>query len=185
MVMNKMINKSMLLLAAIGTCTAVLFSCRHNASGNKELLYRSWHAIKLENKEFDCFFANSQAYIDTVGKGHDAATNIALYQVANMDSMRKILQEQLDSAKKMHADAIAHTVFTFRKDSIAVLAFNGQVDSSRWYMSGADTVVLEDLNQVGGPQIKMLILALSSDELKLQMQENTATSTVTFHPEGK
>jgi hypothetical protein len=166
-------------------CSFVLFACKHRGENRRTMLIHSWHATKLENKEFDSFFANSQAYIDTVGKGHDAATNIALYQVANMDSMRVILQAQLDSAKKMHADAVLNTTFNFRNDSVAVMSFNGQVDSSRWYLSGNDTVILEDMHQVGGPKIKMLILNLSTDELKLKMEENNATSTVTFRPDGK
>jgi hypothetical protein len=152
----------------------------------RDMLIGTWHAVKLENPDMDSFFKNSQAYIDTVGKGHDSATNMELYGVANMDSMRKFLQQQFDSTKAMQMDAVAHTVFKFRKDSIVELSFNGGMDSSRWYLDKDGALILNDLNaQSAEDKARMEIVELTADVLKLRFRENNASSVVTFHPEGK
>ena len=152
----------------------------------RDALVGTWHAIKLENPEMDSFFKNSQAYIDTVGKNHDAATNIELYGVANMDSMRKFLQQQYDSTKAMQMDAVAHTVFKFRKDSIVELFFNGGIDSSKWYLDKDGALILNDLNaQSAEDKARMEIVELSGSVLKLRFRENNSSSVVTFRQEGK
>lgn len=161
----------------------VCFACKRS---KKEMIIGKWHAVKLENPDMDSFFIKSQAYIDTIGKGHDAATNMQLYGVANMDSMRVILQAQYDSAKGMQALAIENTTFNFRKDSIVVLSFSGSVDSSKWFLDESGSLVLDDLNGHGaGDKITMEVVSLSDTVLKLKFKENNATSTVTFHPERK
>lgn len=150
------------------------------------MLIGNWQAVKLENPSMDSFFSKSQLYIDTVGKGNDAATNFAIYGVTNMDSMRKVLQEQYDSAKMMQAYAVSNTFFNFRKDSIVVLSFNGNVDSSKWYLDESGGLVLDELNNTAAAEkIKMVIVALGDTVLKLRFEENGAKSTVTFHPTGK
>jgi len=161
--------------------SVVFFACKRN---KKEMLTGKWHAVKLENPDMDSFFMNSQKYIDTIGKGNDDSTNIKLYGVANMDSMRHILQQQYDSAKTMQMAAVTNTTFTFRKDSIVVLYFNGSVDSSRWYIDSKGALVLDKLNGYGpGEKISMDIVTLSDTLLKLRFNENNSTSTVTFHPD--
>jgi hypothetical protein len=163
--------------------TLVLLSCKSN---KRAMLIGTWHAVKLENPEMDSFFRNSQAYIDTIGKNHDDATNIQLYGVANMDSMRKILQVQFDSTKAMQMDAIAHTTFKFRKDSIVELSFNGVADSSKWYIDATGMLVLNDLNaQTATDKAQMEILELLGDTLKLKFMENNSSSIVTFNRKGK
>jgi hypothetical protein len=170
-------------IIAVVLLSLVLFSCKRN---NKEAIIGKWHAVKLENPEMDSFFIKSQIYIDTIGKGHDAATNIQLYGVANMDSMRHILQGQYDSAKTMQDAAVNNTIFNFRKDSVVILSFNGSVDSSKWYFDASGSLVLAELNGYGpGDKIKMELVALSDTVLKLKFIENTSVSTVTFHPEAK
>jgi len=164
-----------LLLLAI-----VVFSCKKS---KRDMIIGKWHAVKLENPDMDSFFIKSQAYIDTIGKGHDAATNMQLYGVANMDSMRQILQVQYDSAKLMQNNAVTNTTFNFRKDSVVILSFNGNVDSSKWYFDKAGALVLDKLNDYGPDVIKMEIVTLADTVLKLRFIEDNATSTVTFHPE--
>ena len=161
----------------------VLFACKRS---KREMIVGKWHAYKLENPDMDSFFINSQAYIDTIGKGHDDATNIRLYGVANMDSMRHILQSQYDSAKAMQTAAVVNTIFNFRKDSVVVLSFNGSIDSSKWYFDTKGALVLDKLNGYGpGDRITMEVVTLADTVLKLRFSENNSTSTVTFHPEGK
>ena len=102
-----------------------------------------------------------------------------------MDSMRKVLQQQYDSAKTIQANTVLNTVFKFRKDSVAILMFNDNMDSARWYMDGSK-LVLDDLNkETQGQKLNMEIISLTDTVLKLRFEENGASSTVTFHPEGK
>jgi hypothetical protein len=182
MVMNKKIRmfRSVIIAALV---PMVMLSCKHS---KRDLIIGAWHAVKLDNPEMDSFFINSQAFIDTVGKGTDAAANMQLYGVANMDSMRKVLQGQYDSAKAIQMQAVTNTVFNFRKDSIVVLSFNGATDSSKWYFDESGALVLDELatNQQAG-KVKMDVLELTDATLKLKFEENNATSTVTFKREGK
>ena len=169
--------------ALVTSCALFLFSC----SGNKSRsLVGTWRAVKLENPEMDSFFKNSQAYIDTVGKSNDAATNIAQFGVANMDSMRHVLQGQYDSAKAMQEATVTNTVFTFRKDSVVVLSFNGAIDSSKWTFDGTKALILSDLNgSTANDKVKMEVLSLTDSALKLKFEENGSFSVVTFHPQAK
>jgi len=161
--------------------SGILFSCKHD---KKEMLVKTWHGVKLENPQMDSFFTESQMYLDTVGKGHDDASNMALYGVTNMDSLRHVMQQQLDSAKEMQMSAVKNTIFNFRKDSVVILTFSGNVDSSKWYFDTDGSLVLDELSpkQPGGDKVKMEVLALSDTVLKLKFAENGSSSTVTFHP---
>ncbi len=171
------------LVIYIALLALLVYGCKGN---KRNMLIGTWHAVKLENPEMDSFFKNSQGYIDTVGKNNNAATNIALYGVANMDSMRKFLQQQYDSTKAMQMDAVAHTTFKFRKDSVVELFFNGSIDSSKWYLDKDGALILNELNaQSAEDKARMEIVELSGDVLKLRFRENTSSSVVTFHPEGK
>jgi hypothetical protein len=166
----------------------VLFSCKR---GKKELILGKWHAVKLENPSMDSFFANSQAYIDTIGKNNDPATNMSLYGATNMDSMRHLLQQQFDSAKFMQLNAVMNTMFNFRKDSIVLLSFNGSLDSSKWYFNtkNENELILAQLNTEKGAapndNVTMKVLALSDTVLKLRFEENGSASTVTFNRNEK
>ena len=166
--------------------SVTLFSCQGNKN---QLILGKWHAVKLENPSMDSFWNSSQAYIDTIGKNGDAATNMALYGATNMDSMRHLLQQQYDSAKSMQYNAVLNTTFNFRKDSVVILSFSGNVDSSKWYFSDKTekTIILDDLNGQKGAtpdaKVTMDILTLADTALKLRFQENGSASTVTFHRE--
>jgi hypothetical protein len=60
------------------------------------------------------------------------------------------------------------------------------MDSSRWYLDKDGALILNDLNaQSAQDKARMEIVELSADVLKLRFRENTASSVVTFHPEGK
>lgn len=161
----------------------VLASCK----GNKEQkIIGKWHAVHLENPEMDSFFINSQKYIDTIGKGNDDETNLMLYGVTNMDSLRHIMQSQYDSAVTMQLEAVTNTVFDFRADSVAILSFAGNVDSGKWYFEKEGILVLEEMSgDNAGEKVTMEIVSISDTALKLKFEENDAISTVTFHPEGK
>ena len=168
--------------------SVLLFSCQGNSS--KQLLLGTWHSVKIENQEIDNFFINSQKYIDTVGKGNDAATNIALYGVANMDSVRVILQQQYDSVKQVQMKADTQTLFIFSKDSVASLAFPDRTESGKWYFDTEGSLVLEGGNENGEKETsKVQVVELNNTTLKLKFvkvePDGTDTSFVTFRREGK
>ena len=176
----------------------VLFSCNRTRKSvltgkwqivkfenNLQMLVGKWDAVLLENPEMDSFFRNSQLYIDTVGKNNDAATNLRLYGVANMDSMRVILQRQYDSTKEMLYKPVANTSFLFRDDGVAILSFHGNIDSSHWNIDSLGELILDDLNDASsGDKVNLEIISITDTALKLRFRENNAYSIVTFHPEG-
>lgn len=147
----------------------------------------SWRADKVENASMDSFFQKSQIYIDTVGKNNDPQTNLKLYGVTNMDSVRRLLQQQFDSAKAMEENAVLNTVFQFRNDSIAVLSFNGNLDSSKWTVENNNAIIMQDLKggTGDGDKVKMDILSLTDKLMKVKLIEDSESSIVTFHRETK
>jgi hypothetical protein len=160
----------------------LFFACKQ---GGKQTLIGSWHAVRLENPDMDSFFANSQKFIDTMGKSGNNEANLRTYGTTNMDSMRKSMQAQYDSVKNMQEGSLLRTVFHFRKDSVAILSFNGNTDSARWHVEN-NQLVLDDLNkETQGQKLHMDILSLTDTVLKLKFQENGASSTVTFYPGDK
>ncbi len=169
--------------------TVILYSCKEGKN-KQQLLIGTWHSIKIENPDIDSFFINSQKYIDTVGKGNDAATNMWLYGVANMDSMRVVLQQQYDSVKTMQIKADTQTLFTFAKDSVATLVFPDRTESGKWYFDTDGSLILEGATETGETEkAKVEIVRLNETDLKLKFvkaeQDVTDTSYVTFRREGK
>ncbi len=161
--------------------SSTLFSCK----SKRQLLVGSWHAVKLENPEMDNFFVNSQNYIDTIGKKNSDSVNLLVYGVTNMDSLRKVLQTQYDTAKSMQTGAVVNTVFHFRDDSTAVLTFNGIADTTRWYLD-KDKLILDDRHHEGADaKVNMEVLKITDMVLKLRFREDSSFSTVTFRREGK
>ena len=150
------------------------------------MLMGSWNGTKFENPDMDSFFINSQKYIDTIGNNGDPATNMELYGVTNIDSIRKILQAQHDSAKSMQMSAILNTTFNFSKDSMAFVSFDGKLDTSKWYMPGDGILIMEETKGEGkGTKTSMTILTLTDTELKLKFEQENSFSTVTFKRSGK
>ena len=150
------------------------------------MIMGAWAGTKFENPEMDSFFINSQNYIDTIGKNGNPATNMELYGVTNMDSIRRIMQAQHDSAKSMQMNAVLHTTFDFRKDSMVFVTFDGRVDTSKWYMESENALILEETSGEGkGTKTKMDILTLTDNELKIKFQQENTYSTVTFKRGGK
>ncbi len=162
----------------------LLAACTSNSKADKrKLLVGVWHASALENAEMDSFFINTQKYIDTIGSSGSAEVNKSVYGVTNMDSMRKVLQSQYDSAKSMQMDAVKNTVFDFRVDSTAYLTFNGSVDSSSWSINAGGELIITELHPMEGEaeHVTMEVLGLTEKELKLRFSENGAYSSVTFN----
>lgn len=178
-VLAKMMRKAAICLLA---SVLLITSCK----SKRQMLVGSWHAVKLENPEMDNFFVNSQNYIDTIGKKNSDSLNMQIYGVTNMDSLRRVLQAQFDTAKAMQSGAVSNTIFRFRDDSIAILTFNGAVDTAKWYMDKQDKLVLDDLHPENKEaRVNMEILKITDVVMKLRFREDSSFSTVTFRREGK
>lgn len=172
-------KKTIILLAI----PVLLFSCKRTT---KDKLTGTWRATSLVNHQMDTVMMQSQQFIDTLGKSTDTVANTQLYGTSNIDSLRKSLQGQLDSIKKMQDAAVKGTVFEFRKDGTALLSFSGKKDSTKWSLEDDSTLVLDELKEKGaGDNVKMQILQLTDTALQLRFMENNSNSIVTFHPEGK
>lgn len=161
----------------------MLFSCGEKP---EQLIEGQWYAVKLENPAMDSFFRQSQQYIDTMGLEHDDATNIAIYGVANMDSVRRYMQAQRDSAKKMQENAVTTTVFTFLKGGDAEITMGGVTDSCKWLLDGESGLILKETGTGNDQAVSRYhIVSLTKDELKLRFFEEGDSSTVTFGHERK
>jgi hypothetical protein len=160
-----------------------VFACK---SDRKQLLPGTWKVEKWVNGGVDSFFLKAQMYIDTMGKGHDDATNIAIYGTANMDSMRTVLQHQYEQAKALQEEAMKNAVFTFRKDGTADVTLAGKKNTGKWVMDNENGLILEE-GGFGEQNVmsKYNIVALSDKELTLRFYEEGDSSTVTFRREGK
>ncbi len=166
-------------------CLLVLLvaSCKKD---KKDILIRSWRAVNMENAENDNFFKQSKIYIDTVGKNGDDEINLRVYGVTNMDSVRRVMLLQYDSAKAIQMEAVNNTVFNFKKDSVVIFYLTGRIDTGKWYMDGENTLMVEEKTDEGNTEkVKWDVLALSDTALKLVMHDGESSTTVTFHPEGK
>jgi hypothetical protein len=158
-------------------------------NGKKEaasLIVGSWDGVKLQNPQIDSFLVNSQKYIDTIGKSGDTMANLAIYGVANLDSVRKELLAQRDSVIAIQNKMIRNTHFIFRKDSFAFLNFSGNLDTSSWYLDQKKYLVMKELiGEQKGTVQKWEVLSLNKNELKLKIEEENDYSIVTFHREGE
>jgi hypothetical protein len=162
--------------------SAILYAC----NGNKQMLVGTWRVVDWENPYYDSFFTNAQKYIDTVGKGHDDSTNMRLYGVANMDSMRHVLQLQYDSAKSMQEGSVSNTVFTFFKNGRGQITLAGKTDSCKWLLDNDNGLILEEAGGGNNQAVSRYhIVALTEKELKLRFFEEGDSSTVTFSHDGK
>ena len=172
-------KRSVLLLLLL---PLAFFSCK----SNRDKLVGTWHSVRLENRDIDSFFVKSQLYIDTIGKNNNPLTNMELYGTTNIDSVRKMMQEQFDSAKSIQMRSVTNTVFNFRKDSMLFISFNGNIDTCKWKLGGNNKLTVKDMNTGGtGEEMVWEILELTDTDLVVKMVQDTTFSKVTFHPEGK
>jgi hypothetical protein len=168
------------LFAVLSVCVFLLFAC---ARPNKELIIGTWQGTELQNAAIDNFFSLSQKVIDTMGKAHDAATNLALYGVANMDSLRQVFQLKHDSAYTAHINKVKNTMFRFLSNKTAYLIFgnNFQIDTAKWNFDDEGALVFEDLAAGSGNAMKrMQVMTLNDTALKLKISNGGDTSIITF-----
>lgn len=152
----------------------------------KQLLTGTWRSTKLENPDIDSFFAKSKMYIDTIGSSNDPAVNMELYGTNNIDSLRREMRSQYDSARNLQAQQVTNTVFTFKDNNRMFISFNGVMDTCKWTLPKENAIKLEDLNAgAHGETMTWDIVSLTDKELVLKMEENKSISKVTFVKEEK
>jgi len=140
-----------------------------------------WQGIHLENPSLDTYFMKTQQYIDTMGVNNSPEVNFALYGTTNVDSLRKMLRIQHDSAQYLQMNAVKNTYFHFFTDSIVVVSFNGTPDTGKWHIEEKKNLLIEEMIGEGkGSKTKMSIENLTDKELKLRFEQENAASTVTF-----
>ena len=150
------------------------------------MLLGSWHGVKMEEPGMDSFFINSQHYIDTFGKNGSPESNMELYGVANMDSLRNILQLQLDSTKAVEQNAVTNTIFTFRQNGTIITSFSGNLDTGGWSLKDDKSLILQQLTgKDSGMTQNAEIISIDKDELKLRFEQDHSFVNVTFHHEAK
>ncbi len=172
--MNRLILSGFVMLMAVASC---------QTQDKKELLTRKWQAISLESPGLDSMMAEQRRFLDTFGRSNTDEQNIAMYGFSNIDSARDMLKNEMTEYLAMQDHAIKNTWFEFRKDSIVIMNFSGQVDSTKWLINEEGALVLEE--PAGGSKeekIKMDILSLSDSGLTLRMNEQGMSSTVVFKP---
>ena len=149
-------------------------------------MLKKWQAIKVENPELERQIAESRIFFDTVGKSTDAATNLELYGVRNMDSMRAILKMQLDSFITSQERTVQNTWLDFNKDSTVIASFGTAPDTVKWYFDDEGNLMLDEMQQKGvGSKIKMEVVKLEDTALQLRFTEDGFSSLAIFRPANK
>lgn len=166
----------------------MFYSCKDEKQMN---LIGKWQSLKIENRNKDDFFSSSRIFIDTMGKGNTDATNIQLYGVSNMDSLRSILKAQYDSAYAVQQAVDTQSIFTFNEDGTMLLRFPGREETGKWLIDKSGKLILDETNEMG--QTERVNAELTSvDESRLVLtfvrkteQGDMDTSKVTFRRSGK
>lgn len=158
----------------------LLLACQPS---KKDMLVRNWHAVSLYNPELNDMLLKQQKFIDTVGQSTTRAADDSLYGFHNIDSIKVLLQKQLDSFKQMQQQALENTYFNFKKNGQAILTFGGNTDTTKWYFDDEGALMFDEMQEKGtGTSFKMIVQHLSDTALKLKFVQKDVSSVVTFHP---
>ncbi len=169
--------KYLIILAGLATTFA---ACKQS---KEELIARRWQAVALESPMMDEQIRMQREFLDTVGTSTDAATNEVLYGVRNMDSMRQWMKTQFDSIILEQKSAIANTWLNFSKEGTVVSSFGSAPDTVSWYFDDEGALILDELKHKGaGSKVKMEVVKLDEDSLKLRFNENGFSSTAILIP---
>lgn len=163
-------------------CCIIMVGCKPS---KQEMITKKWQATAVQSAELDKQIADSRVFFDTVGKSTDAETNEILYGARNMDSLRVLLKQQLDSFLTMQEVTVQNTWIHFLKDSLVVTSFNTEPDTVKWYFDEDGNLMLDEMEQKGaGSRIKMEVVKLEETSLQLRFNENGFSSLATFRPAG-
>lgn len=171
-------NKILILLV-------VLFIASCDTLDKKSSLEGKWQAVDLDNPQLTALMGEQRNFLDTFGTHTTEEQNIELYKSSNVDSIRAVLLKEMDTYMSMQKEVINGTVFEFKKDGTAILNFNGDVDTSKWFIDDAGRLQLTDMKKQNAPDVEMEVLSLNDTSLKLKLLGQGANSTVIFKPVDK
>jgi hypothetical protein len=157
---------------------AGLSSCKQS---KEDMISRKWQEIANENEERDKAVKAQLQLIDTMGRSTTPEQNMALYGVANADSLRPILKENLDSFLAMQKREVEQTQFEFKKNGVVYLINGDHRDSANWNFEKDGKLALDE-KKLKGTGEKMLIdvLTLTKNELKLKFTNGQSSASATF-----
>lgn len=162
---------------------AFISSCRHRT---EKMILGKWRSVKVENRDKDNFFRSSRQFIDTMGRNNTDSMNMEIYGVINIDSLRRELQTQFDSAYAAQMAIDTSSIFVFGKDSNVSFTFPGKSETGKWYIDPRGKLVLDETNEMGQTeQLKIDVSLITDNEMKLtfirDLEEGLSdTSVVTF-----
>ncbi len=181
-----------MLKSSYGVCllglSVLLFSCKDE---KQQKLLGKWQSEKIENRSKDEFFSSSRTFIDTMGKGNTEEVNIQLYGVANVDSLRTILNKQFDSAFAVQQAIDTQSIFTFNEDGSMLLRFPGREETGKWTIDKTGRLILDETNELGQTErVNVELTSVNEQKLVLTFVRKTEqgdmdTSKVTFRRSGK
>jgi hypothetical protein len=159
-------------------CSMILGSC---ASDTKDLLCKKWKSVQLKNPQMDQEIASMQAYIDTIGN-----QDVALRQQINIDSLKAILQTELNNAMSEQQISLENTLMDFKSNGIVYTTSIQGVDSAMYKIEkdkDETVIIIDEATLKGyGETMKFEILTLKKDTLLLKMIDYGDTSYVTMVP---
>jgi len=151
----------------------VLFSFK---TDRKKMITHKWRAISAYDSWLDSLFITAQISIDTIDRNDDL-DNLYRYGTTNADSIKPILQFQLDSLKASQLSLVRSTVFNFRKDSLIITVENN-TESCKWELDNKGKLVLSN-------GMDLEIMTLSDTLMKLKLIADSGYYCIyKLHPEN-
>lgn len=169
----------------LSLCASVLLlsACE---TKKEDIIKQKWQAIELDNQELQKVIDDQKAFLDTVGNNTTPEQNEEIYGMRNIDSAKASLSRELEDYKAMQQHAIENTWFDFQEGGKMIMNFSGKIDSASWYFDDEGNLMIDEMKLKGtGSKIKMKVITLEKDVLKLKFEEENMKSTVTFKPDNK
>ena len=173
-------------LVGLALAGSTLFaSCKNDSPG--AMLTGSWQGTTMRNEAMEEMVTAQKALLDTLGNNTRPAEWPALYGTANLDSFKKEGYKSLEALQEHLKESATKTNFTFRPDGMAMLTFEGVVDSARWALEGDTILVLTETakkDTKSNPPLRMAFSTLTKDSLGLSFEERGANSVMNFRRAG-
>lgn len=150
-------------------------SCKNN---QQELLSKKWKSVHLENNKMNEEINSMKIYIDTLGENDPD-----LRKQINVDSLKSILNIQLENAVREQQMSLDNTMMDFKENGVVYTTSIQGVDSAMYHIDEDNHIVIEEQKLKGyGETMKFEILTLNSDTLLIKMIDYGDTSIVTMIP---
>lgn len=156
-------------------CLGVLMlaACQPN---QKAELAKKWKTIDIKNTSLDREFAYYEKLMDTI-----TVQNERLEFFDNsIDSFKRFTNETFKEQRQMMKTEVENSFMEFTKDGMAYFTSINGIDSAKWKMEEKEIVLdTEDFTGVPGI-IRLAILELTNENLKLKKVDQYDTSIITL-----